>query len=165
MNTQNDSMAKIRKLADGELAIKARLGYVALMLLALAMTTVIISLWFTEPYLPLRAQLAFGTMTLIGASWVVLSLWALTTRRILLARDRVIAGRMAVTFASFFVTGAIVACVISRSAAAFAALLAGLVMLAGALRILSDARRRFTELHSRRVELEGALATSEARPS
>jgi hypothetical protein len=154
MNTQNDSMAKIRKLADGELAIKARVGYVALLLVSTAMTMVIVALWIGEPYLPMRAQLAFGAMTLIGASWAGLSLWVLTTRRILLARDRVIAGRMAVVFTSVFVFGAIVACAISMSAAAFAALLTGFAMLACALRVLSGARRRFAELTARRAQLE-----------
>ena len=146
MNTKNDSIAKIRKLASGELSIKARLGYVALLLASTAMTTVIVSLWLTESQLPLRAGLAFGAMTLIGVSWAALSLWALTTRRILLARDRVIAGRMAVTFSAVFVAGAVAATFISGSAASFGALATGTLMLGVAVRVLSGARQRFAVL-------------------
>ena len=46
--------------------MKARLGYVALLLVSSAMTAVIVSLWLTEAYLPLRTHLAFGAMSLIG---------------------------------------------------------------------------------------------------
>ena len=157
MNTRNDSIAKIRKLAGGELSIKARLGYVALLLASTAMTTVIVSLWLTESHLPLRAGLAFGAMTLIGVSWAALSLWALTTRRILLARDRVIAGRMAVTFSAVFVAGAAAATWIAGSVASFGALATGTLMLGVAVRVLSGARRRFAALAERRAELERAI--------
>ena len=93
MNSQNDSIANINRIAGGELSLKARLGYVALLLASSAMTTVIVSLWLTEQHLPLRAKLAFGVMSMIGAAWAALSVWALSTRRVLLARDRLIAGR------------------------------------------------------------------------
>jgi hypothetical protein len=157
MSIQMDSIANIRNLASGELSLKARIGYVALLLASAPMTAVIASLWLTEPHLPARARVALGVMTLIGASWAALSLWALTTRRVLLARDRVIAGRMAVAFTGVFVAGAATSCAVSMSAAAFASLATGVVMFAIALRIWSQARRRFTELHSRRAELERQL--------
>ena len=66
MNTQKESMAMVQKLARGELSVKARLGYVALLLVSSATTVGLLSLWLTEPSLPLRAQLAFGAMSLIG---------------------------------------------------------------------------------------------------
>ena len=157
MNTQKESMAMIEKLAHGELSVKARLGYVALLLVASAMTVGVVSLWLTESYLPMRTQVAFGAMSLIGGSWAALAVWALTTRRVLLARDRVIAGRMSVAFTALFLVGAIIAVMISGKAAAFGAAVSGVVMFIVALRVLSGARRRFAQLATRRAELERQL--------
>lgn len=157
MNTQKDSMAMVQRLAQGELSVKARLGYVALLLMSSATTAGILSLWVTEPMLPPRTQLAFFAMTLIGASWATLAVWALATRRILLARDRVIAGRMSVAFTGLFLAAAIAAVIISATTAAFAAMVTGAVMFVIALRVLAGARRRFAELNARRAELEMGL--------
>jgi hypothetical protein len=158
MTTQKESMAMIQMLAHGELSVKARLGYVALLLVASAMTVGVVSLWLTEPYLPMRTQVAFGAMSLIGGSWVALAIWALTTRRVLLARDRVIAGKMSVTFTALFFAGALALAVMSGTPAAFGAAATGAVMFGVALRVLSGARRRFAELAARRTELERQLA-------
>src|ERR671918_2584122 len=103
MITTDDAPPRIsasawQRLADAELSVRSRLGYVALLLVALMMTSVIGALWMTEPVLPWRTQLAFGMMIVIGLSWVAFALWVLTHRRVLLARDSVVAGRMAVTF-------------------------------------------------------------------
>jgi hypothetical protein len=161
MNTQNESMAEsmlvVQRLARGELSVKARLGYVALLLVSSAMTTVIVSLWLTEALLPPRTHFAFGAMSLIGISWAALSIWALTTRRVLFSRDRVIAGRMSVAFTALFLAGAIAAVISTGNAAAFGAAATGAVMLAIALRVLSGARRRFAELAARRDALEREL--------
>ena len=157
MNTQMESMAAIHRLAQGEMSVKSRLGYVALLLVSAAMTVVIVSLWVTEAHLPVRAQLAFGMMSLIGISWTALSTWALTTRRVLQARDRVIAGWMSVVFTALFLAGAIAAVVVSGRAAALGAAATGAVMFVIALRVLSGARRRFAELSARRAELEREL--------
>ncbi|HEY6125636.1 MAG TPA: hypothetical protein VIV63_13375 [Steroidobacteraceae bacterium] len=154
MNTQMESMAMVRKLAQGELSVRARLGYVALLLASSAMTVVILSLWLTEPVLPLRAQIAFGVMSLIGISWITLAIWALATRRILLARDRVIAGRMSVAFTALFLVGALAAVFMTFSAAAYGAAATGGVMFVVAMRVLAGAKRRFAELAARRAELE-----------
>ncbi|MEO8064861.1 MAG: hypothetical protein ABI821_19185 [Pseudomonadota bacterium] len=153
MSIQNDSLLSIRKLACGELSVKARLGYVALLLASAAMTVVIVSLWFTEPSLPPRTHWAFGAMSAIGTSWATLAVWALTTRRVLFARDKVIAGYMAVTFTLAFVIGALAAVLISQRAAAFMALTTGVLMLGVAVRVLGSARRRFAALSARRAEL------------
>jgi len=162
MNTQSESMAEsmtmVQKLACGELSVKARLGYVALLLVSSAMTVGLVSLWLTEAFLPLRTHLAFGAMVLIGAAWAALSIWALTTRRVLFARDRVIAGRMSVAFTALFLAGAIAAVFITGKAAAFGAAATGAVMFAIALRVLSGARRRFVELAARRDALDRELA-------
>jgi hypothetical protein len=155
MSPQQNSLQKIRKLSGGELSLEARLGYVALLLVAAAMTVVILSLWLTEPFLPARTQVAFGAMTLIGASWMVLSLWALSTRRVLYAKDRVIAGGMAVLFTTVFLAGAVALVVMANHRAAYGAAITGALMVALALRVWMGARRRFTMLSARRAELEG----------
>jgi hypothetical protein len=149
-----ESMALIRRLAQDEMSVKARLGYVALLLVASAMTVGLVSLWVTETWLPLRAHLAFGGMVVIGFSWTAFSIWALATRRVLLARDRLIAGRMSVAFTALFLAGAIAAVVVSGKAAAYSAAATGAVMFAIALRVLWGARQKFRELSARRAELE-----------
>jgi len=154
MTPQVKSLQDIRRLAGAELSLKARLGYVALLLMSTGMTVVIASLWLTETFLPLRAQLAFGVICLIGVSWATLAVWALSRRRPLFARDRVIAGGMAVTFTSVFVAGALTGAVIANNPAAYGALASGAVMLAIAIRVFVGARRRFTELAGRRAALE-----------
>lgn len=153
MSPQMKSLQEVRQLAGGELSLKARLGYVALMLVSTAMTAMIVSLWLTEVDLPQRTQLAFGVMSVIGASWMAFSLWALLARRPLFARDRLIAGRMAVAFTSVFLVGAVAAVLITGHAAAYAVSFTGVAMLAAAIRILLDARRRFAELWVRRSAL------------
>jgi hypothetical protein len=121
------------------------------------LSVVIFSLWLTEPALPARTQLAFGLMSIIGVSWVVLASWALTARRPLFARDRVIAGRMAVAFTSLFVVGTGIAVAMGGGAAALGALGVGILMLGFAGWTLSSARHRFAVLAARRAELERTL--------
>jgi hypothetical protein len=157
MKPEAHSMKAIQALASAELSLKARLGYVGLLLVSAALTTVVVSLWLTEAALPVRTQLAFAAMSVIGLSWVVLAGWALRARRPLFARDRVIAGGMAVTFSSVFVAGCVAAAVLSGGAAAYGALGTGVVMLVAAIAALLGARRRFAALSLRRAELERAL--------
>lgn len=157
MSPQRKSLEDIRKLAGSELTLTSRLGYVALLLVAAAMTTVIVALWITEPGLPGRARWAFAVMSLIGVSWIGLATWALTTQRPLAARDRVIAGWMAVTFTSVFLLGAGLATLISRRMEGLRAVALGLVLLAVAIQALRKARRRFEELRARRQELAATL--------
>jgi hypothetical protein len=157
MNPQTQSMNEIRALALGELSLKARLGYVGLLLVSAAMATVVISLWWTEPVLPVRTQFAFGAMSLIGTSWMVLAAWALRSRRPLFARDRVIAGRMAIAFTAMFTVGSGIAAVLAGGAAAYGALATGFVMLGVAVLVLRNARKAFETLSARRARLERDL--------
>jgi hypothetical protein len=157
MNTRENSLEAVRALARNELSFKARVGYVALLLAAAGMSVVILSLWLTEPALPARTQLAFGLMTIIGVSWVALASWVLAARRPLFARDRVIAGGMAVAFTSLFVVGTGIAVAMGGGAAALGALGTGIVMLGFAGWALRSARHEFAALSARRAELERAL--------
>jgi hypothetical protein len=162
MNSQTKSLRDVRELLSSELSLASRLGYVALGLGAAMLTVIIVSLWTSEPDLPARTHWAFAAMSAIGISWIALATWALTTRRILPARDRVIAGWMAVTFTAVFLLGTVLATIISGGKA-WTAVVMGLVLLALAVRALLRARRRFAELASRRAELERQLGGIEPR--
>ena len=129
----------------------------ALLLAALAMTGVVTALWATEPALPLRVQLAFGVMVAIGSSWVVFALRVLTTRHILLARHRIVAGRMAVTFTTVFVLGALVLGYATGRSEPYKAAVVGILMLGAAVGVLLSAHRSFARLAARRDTLEREL--------
>jgi hypothetical protein len=154
------SAAALKQLVDVELSMPSRLGYVALLLAALTMTGVIGTLWATEPSLPLRAQVAFGVMVAIGASWVVFALWVLTHRRILLARHQIVAGRMAVTFTSVFMLGSLAVGYATGRPEAYKAATVGVLMLGLAVLALVRAHRAFGRLVSRRDVLERELGRS-----
>lgn len=151
------SVATLQRLTDAELSMPSRLGYVALLLAALTMTGVIATLWATEPVLPLRAQLAFGLMVVIGSSWVAFALWVLRRRRILFARHSIVAGRMAVTFTSVFVLGALLLGFTSGRSEPYKAAAVGLLMLGAAIGVLVRAHRTFAQLSERRAVLEREL--------
>lgn len=159
MNRELNSIEKARVLVNAELSLKKRLGYVGLLLVSAAMTAVVISLWLTEPSLPLRTQAAFGAMSVIGVSWCAFAAWVLRARRPLFARDRVIAGGMAVGFTAVFAAAALAAALTLERPAAFIAFGTGLVMLAGATGLLINARRRFAALMARKLDLERTLAS------
>jgi hypothetical protein len=153
MSPQMKSMEAVRQLSGAELSLAARLAYVALLLVSAGMTTVVVSLWATEAALPLRTQMAFGVMSVIGATWAAFAVWVLRARRPLFARDRVIAGRLAVTFTTLFLAGGLAAVVIANSGAAYGVLATGAVMWIIAFHVLRQARRRFEELSARRAAL------------
>ena len=159
ISTQEESLHDVYRLARGELSLAARLAYVGLLLLSAAMGVVVVSLWITEPALPVRTQATFGVMSLISFAWIVFSVWALTARRPLFARDEVVAATMAVVFSGLFTVGGLAAVIASGAAAAFGALASGVGMLAIAAWRLVRARRRYAALEQRRAELERALNT------
>ena len=144
----------LRRALDGQLSPRGRLGYVALLLAASAMTAVVLSLWTTEPVVRPRLHAAFAALTLIGAAWTAFAAWVLTHRQPLLAWHRVLAGRLAVTFTSVFAASAAVAIVMGGGRAAMSAAALGLVMLAVAVVALVRARRE----HARLVRLRDSLS-------
>lgn len=150
----------MRRLVNAELSVASRMGYVALGLAAAIMTAIVASLWMTEPSLPARTQIAFGAMVGIGLSWVGFATWVLTHRRPLLADHRIVAGRMAVTFTSLFVIGAVVLGLASGGSAPYAAAALGVAMLAIAIVLLVRAHRVSTRLRERRAALERELGRS-----
>ncbi|HEX7153206.1 MAG TPA: hypothetical protein VF618_17095 [Thermoanaerobaculia bacterium] len=148
----------MQRLIAGELSLRSRIAYTALLLLTLGAAGAIGSLWLTEPSLPLRTHLAFAVLVGINLSWVSYATWVLTRRRVLLAGHRIIAGRMAVTFSAVFVAGAAIVGIWGPGgSAAFAAAGFGLVMLAVAIALLIHARKNFARLLERRRVLEVQL--------
>ena len=153
--------ADLRRLLDAELSLRSRLGYVGLLLSSAAMTAVILSLWLTEPTLPVRTAVAFAVLTVIGLAWVVFAGWVLTRRRPLFGRDRLVAGWMAVTFTSAFAVGTLAVGYLSGGAAPYAASAMALVLLAVAVAALVRARRNIARLTARREALERELGINE----
>jgi hypothetical protein len=144
----------LRQLVDSELSVAARAGHVGLLLISLIMTIAIVSLWVTEPALPVRTQLAFGVMTVIGLSWAAFAAHVLTGRRTLYVRHRIMAGRMAVTFTSVFVAGALAVGYFASMKGAYVAGALGVVMLGVAVALLIGAHRAVARLEDRRRALE-----------
>ena len=151
----------LRRLTTLELSLPARLRYVGLLLAASTMTVVVSALLLTEPALPRRTSIALAVMAAIGLSWITFAAWVLTHKRILLGRHRIVAGRLAVSFSSVFVGGAVLVGYSTGSAAAFAAAALGVAMLALAVVVLARAKRAFTHLLKRREDLERQLGRSE----
>jgi predicted amidohydrolase len=152
---------EMQRLIAGELSLPARVAYTALLLVALAMTVVVGSLWLTEPSLPARTQASFAVLAAIGTAWVGYAVWVLTRRRVLLAGHRIIAARMAVAFTTVFAAGSLVLAIWgSAGRAAYGAAGTGVVMLAVAIGMLLSSRRRFEGLMQRRRALEAELARS-----
>lgn len=148
------------RLLDTELSRPSRFLHVALLVAALTMTVIVASLWLTEPPLPMRTQAAFGLMTLIGLSWAAFAIWVLTARRTLLGRDSIVAARMAVTFTTMFIGGALVLGYMNGGTAPYAAAAMGLGLLAAAVVLLVRAHRRVAILTTRREALDRELGRS-----
>ena len=148
---------ELRRLTAQELSLPSRLRYVALLLIASTMSAIVTALLLTEPALPTRTAIALAGVAVAGVSWMAFAAWVLTRKRVLLGRHRVVAGRLAVTFSSVFVVGALGVGYATSSRPPLAAAAMGLVMLAVAVAILVRARRRIAELSQRRAELEHLL--------
>lgn len=143
------------EMTDRELSAGARVRHVALLLVSLLMAVGLVSLWATEPSLPPRTHAAFGAMTAIALAWTTLAARVLTARRVLYAKHRVVAARMAVSFTGIFVAGALMIAVSTGAAGGYAAAGMGIVLLVAAVALLVRADRALAALVARRAELEG----------
>jgi len=145
---------RISRIVDVELSRRGRIGHVALLLCASAMTIGLVALWATEAGLPLRTHIAFGMMVAIGTAWTAYAAWVLTTRSVLLARHRIAAAWMGVIFSSgFTVLFAVVGYTGRLGSTPYVAAAVELVFVAGAVAMLARARRRFAALVARRDAL------------
>lgn len=148
---------ELQRLTARTLSPAARYGHVALLLIALAMSVLLAALLATEPALPARTRAAFTAMLLIGGGWIAYSTWVLRQRRPLMAQHRVVAGVMSVVFTGAFFASALVAALVTNHIVAATAAVAGATLLALAIAVLIQARRRVEELQTRRRELERLL--------
>ena len=159
------SATSVEALIAAELSAPSRTRYLLLLLMSLISSSVVASLLLAEVALPLRTRVAFVLVLMIGLCWAVFAGWVLTRRRVLLARHRVFAARMAVAFTSLYTLGAFVVgywTPVGRYWLAAAG--SGAIMLAAAIALLIRAQRRVTALDRRRLDLEQQLGAS-PRPS
>lgn len=139
--TQNTD--DVKTLLDQGLSARARFGHLALLLLAASMSIVLLSLLTAEPDLPIRTQLAFAVMLLIGLAWVGYAAWALKYRWTLHAQHRLVASIIGLVASLLFTGGAGVIAFVSDQPAAWAASGTGVFMVALAgLALLAAAHRR-----------------------
>jgi hypothetical protein len=150
-------VTELQRLTRTELSRGARIGHVVLALVASAMTVIVVSLWLTEPALPLRTRIAFAALTGIGTGWTVFAVWVLSTRRVMLARHRQVAGRLAVLFSSVFTVVCLVLALAAETNAARPALGMSLGLLMIAAVVWRRAERAQAKLLVRRAQLEQEL--------
>ena len=153
-----DAAAPEVRIVSAELATAPRVAHALLLAAALGGTAVTLSLFITEPDLPMRTRAAFAVLSLIGMGWATYALWVLTQRRVLYARQQVVAGWMAVTFTSMFTLGAFAIGIGSGELVGFAAAAMGVAMVGAALVLLGRARRRLAALTAKRRVLEAQMA-------
>lgn len=150
-----DLEARLAHLTTRTLSAPARYAHVALLLASVCMGVLLASLLATEPALPGRTRIAMSTMLAIAFAWTAYAGWVLTRRRPLMARHRVVAGWMAVTFTGMFVLGTGVLAVTSRGPGPLAACATGVMLFAVAVVLLVRARRAVERLSTMCSELAG----------
>jgi hypothetical protein len=148
---------ELRRLTTRELSLPSRLRYVGVLLAASAMAATVTALLVTEAALPTRTTIALGALAFMAACWMAFAAWVLIRRRVLLGSHRVVAGRLAVTFSTIFVVGALAIGFTTSARAPFAAAAMGTVMLSMAIATLIRARRQVADLARRRDELQRLL--------
>ncbi|TWP51048.1 transmembrane transport protein [Lentzea tibetensis] len=138
------------------LSLAGRVRYAAVGLAGLTVALLVGALWATEPSLPLRTHVAFGGIVAAGLGWAGFAGWTLTRRVPLFARDRVIAGVLALTFSGATAVGLVlVAATRGGTTAVLTASATGLVLVTAALALLVTGRRRRAELLRRKAALTG----------
>jgi hypothetical protein len=147
----------IRRASLGALSMRARVGYVALLLMSIAGAGALVSLWATEPTLPARTHAAFAVLLAVLLSWAAFAAWVLRTRRALFGRDSVIAARLSITFSAVFAAGMAALGLGTGLTGPWAGAGVGLLMLAVALLNLRRAMRRVVALTARREALAREL--------
>lgn len=155
------SVAEMQRRLAGELSTGRRVFYTLLLCFDLAVGAVVAALLVTEAGLPPRTRLAFAGLLVVAAAWAVFFAWTLIRRKVLLARQQVIAGWLAVAFSALFVAacGALAAAVPDRRPMALLAAACGAGMAGVAAWVLVRARRRYAGLIARRARLERELAS------
>lgn len=140
------------RLGD-ELSTSRRIQLVLLVVASLAVSSGVGSLLLTETALPPRTQAAFAGIVAIGLAWATFGVWALTTRRALYARQRVVATRLALLFGLAYTVGCVVLFVSGVPAGGAAGIL-GAAMTLVAWWLHRSAQQSLAHLVTRRQSLE-----------
>jgi hypothetical protein len=150
--------ADIQRLLRAELSFKTRAMYLVGLLATASFAAALLSLWLTEPHLPVRTHLAFGILVVINLVWTLFCGWALTRRNVLYARQGVVAGRLATAWSAVFAGGAVIVGYTSGNVrGGMMAAATGVVFLVCAVIVLRRAMARHQELLRLRRSLELAL--------
>lgn len=160
MNTTTehaDLEARLRALTQRSLSSPSRYFHVAVLVLALIMSSLLGALLVTETALPGRTQLAFSGLLALGVGWVMYAGWALIRRDTLLVHQQVVAGWMAVGGTGAFFVCSAVAVWVTNSALAMAALGTAATLLGAAVWLLARSTHRLGELKALRRTLEGIV--------
>lgn len=136
---------------DARLSPVRRIAYVVAALTGFVGSALIALLWATEPALPTRTGVAFAVLIAIGLSWTVVGLWAITRRTPLYARDRVVAGMLALAAWAVFTLGAVI---VAPPVRPWLIAVIGALGLAAVTNLLAALRKRSTLLR-RKAELGG----------
>ncbi|MGW4890798.1 transmembrane transport protein [Kitasatospora sp. NPDC004240] len=136
--------AALERALAAETSLPARLRHLGVGLAGGCGATLLAVLWATEPEpLPARTRAAFAGLIAVGLAWAAFAAWALTRRRPLYARDRVLAAGLALAAAT--AGGAAATALAAARAGAAAAVTTALVLavpVTVAVLLLARARAR-----------------------
>ncbi len=149
--------ARFESLVEESLSRRARLGHVALLLGASAMSAVLIALLIGERGLPTRTVIAFGVMLLMALTWIGYAGWVLQRRWTLLPVHRVVASRIATAFSAIFTVGALAVAVGANKPALYIAAMTGAVGIGVAQWMSARSHSHVSRLRERRAVLEREL--------
>ena len=154
---QGSTLDDLLALADTELSLAARLGQLTLLLAFVTMIGVVGFLGVSEASLPSRVRMLFGAIIGIGAVGAAVALRTLTSRGALLARQRVVAGQVAVGLSALVALGAGIIGFVRGIPAAYAVAGFGALLLAGTVAVLRQENGRLAALTARRRTLAEQL--------
>lgn len=161
MNGPQPSVKEMQQFLAAELSGRSRTWYTLLLLFDLIVASAVGSLLFTEPNLPTRTRIAFGCIVLVALAWALVIGRTLARKKVLLARHRVVTGRLAAFVTAVFMLAALVlaATTPAHRDLGLAAGSLGAVMFAVALFIWRRAARRLDQLIQRTRKLERGLTS------
>lgn len=134
----------------------ARVSHLLLGLTGLLASTLAAALWATEPALPPTTQVVFGAFTVVGLVWAGFAGWVLSRRTPLFAKDRVVAGWLALIFSLLATAGTVlIASLRGDATAVLVGAVVGLALVTTATALLMRARSLRAALLRRKNELSG----------
>ncbi len=144
---------QIQALVRGELSGRSKASHAALLVAALAIAIVVMSVWVTEPPLPMRTHLSFAAVVIIALGWSAHALRVLTHKAILLVPHHVQAARLSMAACVVFLGGCLTAWMLVGGQASVLATLSAGVMTVVSMYNFRRASDRYRALVRRRDEL------------